>query len=115
MRFRDFLNESNCKTKQLRLPMTESEYVQPKTTNELAHIIKDYCEENSWNSDLNFIDTSLITDMSSLFKDMTQFNGKIGNWDTSKVTNMHCMFVGAKSFNQPIGNRLITAFNSSGH
>ena len=78
--------------------------VQPKTKEELRNIILKTIQKDGNECDLNFIGTSLITDMSSLFKDMTQFNGKIGNWDTSKVTNMHCMFVGAKSFNQPIGN-----------
>jgi surface protein len=113
MRFIDFLNESNRKPKQLRrLSLTESKYtVQPKTTKELARIIKDYCEENGWDSDLNFIDTSLITDMSWLFSnsencyyDLYQFNGDISQWDVSNVKTMEAMFSGAEEFDQPLNN-----------
>ena len=46
--------------------------------------------------------TSGVTDMSSLFKDASSFNGKIGSWDTSSVTTMKDMFAGATSFNQDI-------------
>lgn len=49
-------------------------------------------------------DTSLITDMSGLFKNAVKFNDDISQWNTSKVTNMNGMFEGAKTFNQPIGN-----------
>ena len=112
MRFIDFLNESNRKTKQLRrLTITESEYtVQPKTKDELIQIIKDYCEENGWNSDLNFIDTSLITDMSWVFSNtehghgLDRFNGDISKWDVSNVEYMDAMFWDAKNFNQPLNN-----------
>ncbi len=49
-------------------------------------------------------DTSLITDMSELFKDKTIFNNDISNWNTIAVTNMSNMFEGATAFNQNIGN-----------
>ena len=62
-------------------------------------------------------DTSLVTDMSDLFKncdsggsrcggvffDSRSFNEDISGWDTSKVTDMNNMFNGAAAFNQPIG------------
>lgn len=35
-------------------------------------------------ADLNFIDTSLIKDMSRLFKN-SEFNGDISKWDVSNV------------------------------
>jgi surface protein len=37
-------------------------------------------------------DVSMITDMSSLFSGLTNFNADISSWDTSKVTNMYRMF-----------------------
>ena len=59
--------------------------------------------------DLNYIDTSAITDMSYLFSSNTThgyeleaFNGDISKWDVSKVTDMSFMFSGATSFNQDI-------------
>jgi len=63
-------------------------------------------------------DTSLVTDMSSLFLDCdngaswcggvafdsSSFNEDITRWNTSKVTNMGHMFRDAAAFNQPIGS-----------
>jgi len=37
-------------------------------------------------------DVSMITDMSSLFYELKNFNADISSWDTSKVTNMNYMF-----------------------
>ena len=58
---------------------------------------------------LNYIDTSAITDMSYLFSIDTKnghgleaFNGDISKWDVSNVTNMSGMFNGADRFNQDI-------------
>jgi surface protein len=51
----------------------------------------------------NNIVTTLVTDMSSMFKNAYTFNEPIHSWDTSNVTNMLIMFLSA-SFNQPIGS-----------
>ena len=90
MKFKEFL-------------LNESEKVQPKNKNELKKIIEETIKEQGPRCDLNFIDTSLITDMSELFKDSI-FNGDISKWNVSKVRNMSGMFYDAKSFNQPIGD-----------
>ena len=60
---------------------------------------------NNLNVSLGEIDTSLITDMSGLFKatKRTDFSG-LENWDTSSVTDMSGMFQDADGFNHPIGN-----------
>ncbi|MDB4016233.1 BspA family leucine-rich repeat surface protein [Flavobacteriaceae bacterium] len=58
--------------------------------------------------------TSLVTDMSELFKDNTSFNSDIGFWDTSNVTGLTDMFNGANSFNQDVsGWDLSSALNLS--
>ena len=85
--------------------------VQPQTKKELVDIIQNTCKKKGWNCDLNFIDTSKITDMSGLFSDfpscfgghdLENFNGDISKWNTSNVTNMFSMFDGATKFNQPL-------------
>lgn len=85
------------KTKTLR--------VQPASKDELRFLIKEALEQQGPDADLNFIDTSLITDMSHLFRrsydkghvdDSVVFyirDIKIDRWDTSNVTNMYAMFM----------------------
>ena len=43
--------------------------------------------------------TSLITDMSYIFKDFVRFNDDLSNWDVSNVTNMSHMFCNCTIFN----------------
>ncbi len=75
----------------------ESEYtVRPETRNKLIDIIEETIEEQGNNCDLNFIDTSLITDMSRLFSNFAEFNGDISGWDVSNVKKMNRMFYGSK-------------------
>ena len=66
----------------------------PQTKDELKELLKD---ESIYLGD---IDTSLITNMKSLFSNSKRenFDG-IENWDTSNVTDMSDMFAGALNFN----------------
>ena len=63
----------------------------PKTRDELKELIKKLIKERGNKADLNDIDTSEITDMSSMFT-YSKFNGDISNWDVSKVEDMRYMF-----------------------
>ena len=74
-----------------------------ETKEELQDIILKRIKEEGNEVDLNDIDVSKITDMSSLFKG-TNFKGNISNWDVSNVTNMKWMFWGCSKFNQDISN-----------
>ena len=65
MTFIEYLSESETK-------------VQPKTKEELKKLIENTIKENGIKCDLNFIDISLITDMSGMF-DGSRFNGDISN------------------------------------
>ena len=101
-------------------------FLVPKEKKELRDIIDKSIEILGFDADLNFIDTSLITNMASLFyksvfngnvsewntsnvEDMygmfynSKFNGDISNWDTSNVTDMEFMFMNS-IFNQDISN-----------
>ena len=81
----------------------------PKNKEELILAIrKEICKETSnnfnWQTDLNCIDTSLITDMSNLFSEeygLEKFNGDISNWNVSNVKNMSWLFYKSK-FNKDI-------------
>ncbi len=55
-------------------------------------------------ANLNYIDTSEVTDMSLLFVSKTTFNGDISKWDISSVKNMNSMFDGATAFDQPLNS-----------
>lgn len=55
-------------------------------------------------ADLSKVCTSLVTDMTEIFKDATSFNQDISSWDVSNVKDMKSMFSGASAFNQTIGS-----------
>ena len=65
--------------------------VQPENKYELKDIIEDTIKERGNKCDLNFIDTSKITDISALFSD-SEFNGDISKWNVSNVEDMECVF-----------------------
>ena len=66
--------------------------IKPISKEELRKLIKTAISRNGIGADLNYIDTSEITDMSELFLN-SEFNGKIDMWNTENVENMYCMFV----------------------
>lgn len=66
--------------------------VRPTSKEQLQSIIKQEIKRQGPDADLNFIDTSLITDMSELFWLTTIRNIKIDQWNTRNVTNMQNMF-----------------------
>ena len=57
----------------------------------------------SFNSDIGFWDTSNVTFMYALFKNSNSFNQYNRDWDVSKVINTGAVFNGATAFNQDIG------------
>ena len=71
----------------------------PTSKDELRSIIVEEIKRQSPDADLNFIDTSLITDMSFLFIGLNIRNIKIDLWDVSNVTNMGRLFRGCIKFN----------------
>ena len=55
-------------------------------------------------NDITTCDVSSITDMSTLFYGLTDFNQDISSWDVSSVTDMSNMFWLASAFNQNISS-----------
>lgn len=77
--FRNFLREA------------DGDKIQPKDRDELIQIIGRTILKEGKDCDLNFIDTSKITDMSAVFND-SDFVGDISKWNVSNVRNMNAMF-----------------------
>jgi hypothetical protein len=65
--------------------------IRPRDKKELKEIILDTIKSDGLKADLNFIDTSGITDMSHLFS-YSKFNGDISRWNTGNVLDMEGMF-----------------------
>ena len=92
--------------------------VRASTKDELRSIIIDELERQGPDADLNFIDTSMITDMSFLFCDVNMpviRNIKINEWDTSNVTNMKYMFVFCTKFNCDLGDWDVSSVDNIEH
>ena len=80
---------------------TQLDKVQPKNKIQLEQLIGYAFKHNIY--DLNFIDTSEITDMSWLF-DNVNHNFDISSWDVSNVTNMEFMFYYCYIFDSDLSN-----------
>jgi surface protein len=83
----------NTEEKEFMLSLPASSYV--TNDDEIYDIISNYIFRFGEKCDLNWIDTSEVTDMSKLFSDLS-FNGNISKWDVSNVTNMWSMFENSK-------------------
>lgn len=74
-----------------------------RLTNYNIHdVIKDTLTELGPKADLNFLDTSEVTNMTSLFDvkvtECPEFNGDISRWDVSHVSYFDSMFANCKNF-----------------
>ena len=69
--------------------------VQPKNRVQLEQLIDYAFKHNIY--DLNFIDTSKITDMCELFE-YIEHNFDVSSWNVSNVVNMYCTFDYCKNF-----------------
>ena len=75
--------------------------VQPKNKEQLKQLINYAFKHKQY--DLNFIDTSKITDMSKLFECIGH-NFDVSKWDMSNVIDISFMFYGCQNFNCDLSN-----------
>ena len=68
------------------------------TDNTIHQTVRDEIERLGKDADLNHIDVSQVTYMSSLFSH-TDFQGDISQWDVSSVEDMNFMFNNCPNFN----------------
>ena len=85
----------------------------PKTKGELNSIIRERIKNEGNECDLNDIDVSEITDMSSLFT-WSRFNGDISRWDVSNVISMTNLF-NSSYFNGDISNWNVSSVEDMKH
>ena len=97
-------------TEKLKIKKSSYKYF-PKTKEELYDILKQLIKKRGNEGDFNDIDTSEITDMSELFRDMDEFNGNISNWNVSNVKDMEYMFYDCENFNQDISKWNVSSVN----
>ena len=103
-RFSEYLDDDKMfKNIVEKMLLTNKQYT-VKDRDELKTLVKKSIKIFGNECNLNWLDTSLITDMTALFYGMKDFNGHIENWDMSNVNCTAGMFAYAKSFNQPISD-----------
>ena len=82
--------------KEFMLSLAPATYL---TNNEdINPLVRNYMKIFGYDCDLNWIDTSNVTDMSYLFDEIRSFTGNVSEWDVSNVTDMGNMF-GSTNFN----------------
>ena len=75
----------------------------PETKEELIENIEELMQSDIY--DFNCIDTSKITDMSSLLENIViERNFDVSGWDVSNVTNMTNLFHGCENFDCDLSN-----------
>ena len=109
-----YLDDNLIKKYKQNIALFTTIYRKVRSKKALQDLIKESIKKYGPNCDLNWIDTSDITDMRMLFYDLdarvtkndilATFAGDISKWDVSNVTNMEQMFQRCKDFNSDISN-----------
>ena len=95
---------------------TKSARVRPTTKSELCKIIEvALFARQGYDADLNFIDTSLITDMSYLFSGWCIKNIKIDEWNVSNVEDMSYMFRDCNEFDCDLSSWDLSSVKNTHH
>ena len=96
------ISDDNLTDEEKNYILSLSEACYKTNDNEIRQLVKNCISIFGNNCNLNWIDTSNVTDMSFLFY-ASDFNGNISEWDVSNVINMERMFTWSE-FNSDISN-----------
>jgi surface protein len=79
-------------------------YVPPNLPGAVTNLSSMFKGATIFNGDINTWSTSNVTLMNEMFYDAYAFNKDLNNWDVSSVTSMNQMFAYATAFNKPLNN-----------
>src|SRR3989339_394073 len=75
-----------------------------ETSSNVTNMWSMFRDATNFNGNISNWNTSSVVEMGNMFYNATSFNGNISNWNTSSVTDMNNMFYNATSFNQDLSN-----------
>ncbi len=89
--------------------------VSPTTNALLKTAVTDGISTWGNTGNFNYIITTAVTDMSTVFKSKTAFNGDISGWDVSSVANMYEMFRATNAFNGDVSRWDVSSVMNMGY
>jgi hypothetical protein len=89
--FSKIKNNQSISQDEYKLLIRDIAIYKVRDTKELLNIIDNFTRQFGNNCNLNWIDTTAITNMNSLFS-FTEFDGDISKWNVRNVKDMECMF-----------------------
>jgi surface protein len=89
--FSKIKNNQSISQDEYKLLIRDIAIYKVRDTKELLNIIDNFSKQFGNKCNLNWIDTTAITNMNSLFS-FTEFDGDISKWNVRNVKDMECMF-----------------------
>ena len=86
------------------IPLTTINNINFWDTSTITNMVNTFVYCYSFNDDISNWDVSNVTDFGGMFDNTSSFNQPIGSWDTSSALSMVNMFFYSSNFNQDIGN-----------
>jgi len=93
------VDDDNIKTI-LKENSSDKEALKCYDTSQVTYMYDLFKDILDFNADLSSWDVSSVIDMSAMFRFATEFNGDVSDWDVSGVKSFVEMFDGASEFNQ---------------
>jgi surface protein len=104
----DFLNLTNCNTlfNTFRgcTSLTTINNIEYWDTSTITNMLATFRDTTSFDDNIENWNVENVTTINSMFRGCTLYNQPLNNWNTSSVTDTTRMFIFATSFNQDISN-----------